>query len=77
MKRWLYRYTCDNCDEEILGNSTLDITDDSQDEETIIVDVDMLGGFELRCPNCGHRYYVPDLRDYVEDVTHDYDEEEV
>ena len=67
MKRFIYRLTCDNCDEEIIGNSTLDLTQNEEDDA--IIDIDMLGGFELICENCGHRYYVPDLRDYIEDVT--------
>ena len=67
MKRYLYKLTCDNCNEEILGNATLDLTQNEEDEE--IIDIDMLGGFDLTCEKCGHSYYIPDLREYIEDVT--------
>ena len=75
MQRFIYKYTCDNCDEEIFGHRTLNLTDADNNEE-IILDVDMLGGFELECPSCHHTYYIPDLREYVEDITEEIEEYE-
>ena len=72
MREFLYRYICDCCGEEILGNRTLDLTAD--EEETFIIDLDMIGGFDLECPNCHHTYFIPDLRDYVEDITEEIEE---
>ena len=74
MKKCEYHLTCDNCDEDIYGNTTLDLTEYESDNEYLI-DIDMIGGFELKCEKCGHTYYIPDLRDYIEDVTSEVEEE--
>lgn len=68
-----YKLSCPNCGEEFLGNTTLDLTQENDDE--VIIDLDMFGGFEMICPECNHTFYIPDIRDGIEDCNYIEDED--
>jgi DNA-directed RNA polymerase subunit RPC12/RpoP len=59
-----YSKTCDNCGKEFKGGRTWDMT--QQEEGRFVIDIDMFGGFEMRCPHCGAIHYIPCIDDFVE-----------
>lgn len=66
MKTIRYIMECDNCGEEFIVQSTLDLT--QEDNDVVEIDICRVGGFSRECPNCGKKYYIPNLSDYIEEM---------
>ena len=70
-----YTMECNHCGKQFTARRVLDITQEEGD--SVEIDLDMVGGFDAECPECGCQFYVPDLSDYIEvDESDCYDEEE-
>lgn len=69
-----YMMTCDNCGQVFKDNRTWDMT--QEQEGRFVIDIDMFGGFEMRCPHCGAIHYVPSVCDFIEcEPDEDYERE--
>jgi hypothetical protein len=49
-----------------MSSTTLDLSQEPSTE--VEIDLDMLGDIILECDGCNDRAYLPDLRDYIQDV---------
>lgn len=69
-----YSMECNHCGNRFIGNRTLDLT--QEDENEVEIDIDMFGGFSMMCPECGCEYFIPSISDYIEIYEEDcWDEE--
>lgn len=70
-----YTMECDHCGERFTAQRILDLTQD--DEGSVEIDLQHVGGFSATCPDCGCEFYIPDLQDYIEvDDSDCYDNDE-
>lgn len=70
-----YTMECNHCGEKFIAQRILDLT--QEDEDSVEIDLQSIGGFSAMCPDCGCEFYIPNLLDYIDiDESDCYDNEE-